>query len=59
MLAESLRCCLRQRQGADGGAGRIADDLHARGDGVQKQDVWISLIDAAREDWSFGNGEMQ
>ncbi|HEX6137674.1 MAG TPA: tautomerase family protein [Casimicrobiaceae bacterium] len=23
------------------------------------QDVWISLIDVAREDWSFGNGEMQ
>jgi phenylpyruvate tautomerase PptA (4-oxalocrotonate tautomerase family) len=37
---------------------RIADDLHARV-GVRKQDVFISLIDAAREDWSFGNGEMQ
>ena len=23
------------------------------------QDVWISLIDVEREDWSFGNGEMQ
>ena len=23
------------------------------------QDVWINLIDAAREFWSFGNGEMQ
>jgi len=37
---------------------KIADDLHARA-GVRKQDVFISLIDAAREDWSFGNGEMQ
>ena len=25
----------------------------------RKQDVFISLIDSAREDWSFGNGEMQ
>jgi 4-oxalocrotonate tautomerase len=37
---------------------RIADDLHAKA-GVRKEDVWISLIDAAREDWSFGNGDMQ
>jgi 4-oxalocrotonate tautomerase len=37
---------------------RIADDLHARL-GVRKQDVWITLADNAREDWSFGNGEMQ
>jgi 4-oxalocrotonate tautomerase len=27
--------------------------------GVRMQDVWISLIDVAREDWSFGNGDMQ
>ena len=26
---------------------------------VRIQDVFISLIDVAREDWSFGNGEMQ
>ncbi|MEH2564601.1 tautomerase family protein [Bradyrhizobium sp. AZCC 2289] len=37
---------------------KIADDLHAR-TGVRKQDVFINLIDSAREDWSFGNGEMQ
>jgi 4-oxalocrotonate tautomerase len=37
---------------------KIADDLHARA-GVRKQDVFINLIDSAREDWSFGNGEMQ
>jgi 4-oxalocrotonate tautomerase len=37
---------------------RIADDLHLKAD-VRKEDVWISLIDAEREDWSFGNGEMQ
>ena len=37
---------------------RIADDLHAK-IGVRKQDVWITLADNEREDWSFGNGEMQ
>jgi phenylpyruvate tautomerase PptA (4-oxalocrotonate tautomerase family) len=37
---------------------RIADEIHARA-GVRKEDVWINLIDVGREDWSFGNGEMQ
>jgi 4-oxalocrotonate tautomerase len=37
---------------------RIADELHDK-QGVRKQDVWISLVDSGREDWSFGNGEMQ
>jgi 4-oxalocrotonate tautomerase len=27
--------------------------------GLRIQDVWISLIDVAPENWSFGNGEMQ
>jgi 4-oxalocrotonate tautomerase len=36
----------------------IADELHDK-QGVRKQDVWISLVDSGREDWSFGNGEMQ
>jgi phenylpyruvate tautomerase PptA (4-oxalocrotonate tautomerase family) len=27
--------------------------------GLRLQDVWINLIDVARENWSFGNGEMQ
>ena len=36
----------------------IADEIHAR-QGVRKQDIWISLVDCGREDWSFGNGEMQ
>jgi 4-oxalocrotonate tautomerase len=36
----------------------IAEEIHAR-QGVRKQDIWISLIDTAPEDWSFGNGEMQ
>lgn len=36
----------------------IADGIHAK-TGIRKEDVWISLIDVAREDWSFGNGEMQ
>jgi len=36
----------------------IADGIHAK-QGVRKQDIWISLVDSGREDWSFGNGEMQ
>jgi 4-oxalocrotonate tautomerase len=37
---------------------KIADEIHEKG-GVRKQDVWINLVDCSREDWSFGNGEMQ
>ena len=37
---------------------RIAEDLNVKL-GIRKQDVWITLADNAREDWSFGNGEMQ
>lgn len=36
----------------------VAEGIAARA-GLRVQDVWISLIDVAREDWSFGNGEMQ
>ncbi len=37
---------------------RIADDLHAEL-GVRRQDVFISLFEVNKENWSFGNGEMQ
>ena len=37
---------------------RIADEIHEKGK-VRKEDIWISLVDSAREDWSFGNGGMQ
>ena len=37
---------------------RIADEIHEKA-GVRKEDVWISLVDSDREDWSFGNGDMQ
>ena len=37
---------------------QIADEIHAKG-GVRKEDIWINLVDTSREDWSFGNGEMQ
>ncbi|GGF50916.1 tautomerase family protein [Aliidongia dinghuensis] len=37
---------------------QIADELHEK-QGIRKQDIWISLVDVGREDWSFGNGEMQ
>ncbi len=36
---------------------RIADDIAKAG--ARKEDVFINLIDCAREDWSFGGGEMQ
>jgi len=36
----------------------IADEIHAT-QGVRRQDIFISLVDSGREDWSFGNGEMQ
>jgi 4-oxalocrotonate tautomerase len=37
---------------------QVADEIHAK-QGVRKQDIWINLFDCAREDWSFGNGDMQ
>ena len=37
---------------------QIADEIHEKG-GVRKHDVWINLVETGREDWSFGNGEMQ
>ena len=37
---------------------RIADEIHGKA-GVRKEDVWINLVDDGREDWSFGNGDMQ
>jgi phenylpyruvate tautomerase PptA (4-oxalocrotonate tautomerase family) len=36
----------------------IADGIHSK-TGLRKEDIFISLIDVKREDWSFGNGEMQ
>ncbi|HUQ25176.1 MAG TPA: tautomerase family protein [Burkholderiales bacterium] len=33
---------------------RIADHLAALG--VRREDVWINLIEVAKENWSFGNG---
>jgi 4-oxalocrotonate tautomerase len=37
---------------------RIADEIHEKQQ-VRREDIWISLVDSGREDWSFGNGEMQ
>ena len=37
---------------------RIADDLYAELK-VRKEVVFISLVEVAKENWSFGNGEMQ
>jgi phenylpyruvate tautomerase PptA (4-oxalocrotonate tautomerase family) len=36
----------------------VAEGIHNRA-GLRKEDVWINLVDVNREDWSFGNGEMQ
>ena len=34
---------------------RIADNLHATL-GLRREDVWINLVEVAKENWSFGNG---
>lgn len=36
----------------------VANGIHER-TGVSREDVWISLVEVNREDWSFGQGEMQ
>jgi 4-oxalocrotonate tautomerase len=36
----------------------VADGLHARV-GLRREDVFISLIEVKKENWSFGNGEAQ
>ncbi len=37
---------------------QVADTIHET-QGVRKEDIWISLVDSNREDWSFGDGAMQ
>ncbi|HTH62599.1 MAG TPA: tautomerase family protein [Paraburkholderia sp.] len=37
---------------------RIADNL-AHDPGVRREDVFVNLVDVARENWSLGNGEAQ
>jgi 4-oxalocrotonate tautomerase len=37
---------------------RIADDV-SHELGMRQQDVFISLVEVAKENWSFGNGDMQ
>ena len=37
---------------------KVADDIHIKA-GARKEDVWINLVEVNREDWSFGNGDMQ
>lgn len=36
----------------------IADGLHERVQ-IRREDVFISLVEVRKEDWSFGNGEAQ
>lgn len=36
----------------------IAEGIHLKA-GLRIEDVWISLVEVPRENWSFGNGEMQ
>lgn len=36
---------------------RVADDLAEIG--LRREDVVVNLIEVAKENWSFGNGEMQ
>ncbi|MGL5167868.1 MAG: tautomerase family protein [Afipia sp.] len=37
---------------------RIADDLHAQLK-IRREDVFINLVEVAKENWSFGNGIAQ
>jgi phenylpyruvate tautomerase PptA (4-oxalocrotonate tautomerase family) len=37
---------------------RLADLLHEEA-GIRKEDVFINLVETAKENWSFGNGEAQ
>lgn len=37
---------------------RLADDLHAEAS-VRREDVIVSLVEVAKENWSFGNGDAQ
>jgi phenylpyruvate tautomerase PptA (4-oxalocrotonate tautomerase family) len=36
----------------------VADGLHERV-GLRREDVFISLVEVKKENWSFGNGEAQ
>ena len=36
---------------------RVADDLEQLG--LRREDVFINLVEVPKENWSFGNGEMQ
>jgi len=36
----------------------VADGLHERL-GLRREDIFISLVEVAKENWSFGNGEAQ
>jgi|SRR5450830_391656 len=36
----------------------IAEGIHLKA-GLRIEDVWINLLEVPRENWSFGNGEMQ
>jgi 4-oxalocrotonate tautomerase len=37
---------------------RMAELLHQEA-GVRKEDVFVNLVEVAKENWSFGNGEAQ
>ena len=37
---------------------RVADELSARL-GLRREEVFINLVEVAKENWSFGNGVMQ
>ncbi|HMF08190.1 MAG TPA: tautomerase family protein [Thermoanaerobaculia bacterium] len=37
---------------------RAIADRMARNPGIRKEDVFVSLVEVGKEDWSFGNGEM-
>jgi phenylpyruvate tautomerase PptA (4-oxalocrotonate tautomerase family) len=36
----------------------VAQGIHDR-TGLRQEDIWINLVEVKRENWSFGNGDMQ
>ena len=55
LTLDTGRCTVEQKEGF---YKAVADALHARL-GLRREDVFISLVEVAKENWSFGNGEAQ
>jgi phenylpyruvate tautomerase PptA (4-oxalocrotonate tautomerase family) len=61
--ADAIVIQVTLNEGRDTGTKRafyraVADGLHERA-GMRREDVFISLVEVKKENWSFGNGEAQ